>query len=259
MQGISERQVAIVTGGGQGIGKGIATTLAKAGAIVVIAEKNPETGQQTVETITRSGGSAVFLQTDTTSVASIQGMVEQTMALYDRIDTLVNNAGITVYKPLLEATCDDWDAVINLNLRGYFLCSKYVLPAMIERRRGSIIHISSAHAFATIPHAEMYAASKGGINAMMRAMALSLGPYGIRVNAICPGFTATDWYQRMKDEQASKAAQLDQLQALQRINQPEDIGQLVLYLTSDAARNITAAELLIDAGLSARLYPEHYS
>jgi NAD(P)-dependent dehydrogenase (short-subunit alcohol dehydrogenase family) len=105
----------------------------------------------------------------------------------------------------------------------------------------------------------MYAASKGGINAMTRAMALSLGPYGIRVNAICPGFTATERHHRWVDQEASRAAQIDNLHALKRINQPEDIGQLVLYLASAASRSMTGAELLMDAGLSARLYPENYA
>ncbi len=262
MQGILQHQIAIVTGGGQGIGKGIATVLAKAGATVVIAEKKAETGQETVATITEAGGSAVFLPTDTTSAASVQNMVEQTVALYGRIDTLVNNAGITVYRSLLEATCDDWDAVLNLNLRGYFLCSKYVLPTMIERRGGSIIHISSAHAFATLPHAEMYAASKGGINAMTRAMALSLGPYGIRVNAICPGFTMAEtlcqWLeQESLTQQEDLKVRLNALVPLGRINQPEDIGQLAVYLASDASKTMTGATLLIDSGLSARLYQEY--
>lgn len=180
-------------------------------------------------------------------------MVAQTLVQYGRIDTLVNNAGVTVYKPLVEATCDEWDAVINLNLRGYFLCSKHVVPTMIEQKHGSIIHISSAHAFETIPHAEMYAASKGGINAMTRAMALSLGPHGIRVNAICPGFTATE---RFLQEIATYGLRefLDDLHPLRQISWPEDIGRLAVYLASDAARMMTGAELLLDAGLSARLY-----
>lgn len=156
-------QLAIVTGGGQGIGKGIALVLARAGATLVLAEKNRETGTMVEEEIKQMGGAALFVQTDTQSDNSIREMVAQTLACYGRIDILVNNAGITVFKPLLEATCDDWDDVLNTNLRGYFLCSKAVAPAMIARGQGSIIHISSNHAFATLPNAEMYAASKGGI------------------------------------------------------------------------------------------------
>ncbi|HET8842734.1 MAG TPA: SDR family oxidoreductase, partial [Ktedonobacteraceae bacterium] len=159
-------------------------------------------------------------------------------------------------KPLLEATCDDWDELLNINLRGYFLCSKAVASAMIARGQGSIIHISSNHAFATLPHAEMYAASKGGINAMTRAMALSLGTYGIRVNAICPGFTATEHFASWAQDKGETRTRVEDMHALKRINQPEDIGQLALYLASPASRTMTGAALLIDAGLTASLYHE---
>ncbi|MBO0792700.1 MAG: glucose 1-dehydrogenase, partial [Ktedonobacteraceae bacterium] len=233
MQEKLQEQVAIVTGGGRGIGKGIALTLAQAGATVVLAEINPETGKEVEEEIRQAGGSALFLQTDVTSETAIRRMVECTVKHYNRIDILVNNAGATVFKPLLDATGADWDDVINLNLRGYFLCSKYVAPIMIERRKGAIIHISSDHAFASIPHAEMYAASKGGINAMTHAMALSLGPYGIRVNAICPGFVATEYFfQQAAYEDAELTRKRDSLHALDRIVRPADIGQLALYLAS---------------------------
>jgi NAD(P)-dependent dehydrogenase (short-subunit alcohol dehydrogenase family) len=255
MQGVLQQRVAIVTGGGQGIGKGIAITLAQEGATVIIAEKNPVTGSEVAEKIKQAGGDALFLQTNTISEANIRWMVEQTVEQYGRIDILVNNAGITVFKSLLNATSEDWDTLININLRGYFLCSKYVAPIMIERGQGSIIHISSDHAFATIPHAEIYAASKGGINAMTRAMALSLGQYGIRVNAICPGFVATEnALEKIANEDAEVSEARNSLHALGHITKPEDIGQLALYLASDASRMITGTELRIDAGLSARLY-----
>lgn len=255
MQRILQERVAIVTGGGHGIGKGIALTLAQAGATVVLAEINPVTGAETEAEILQAGGSALFLPTDVTSEPAIRRMVEQTVEHYHRIDILVNNAGVTVFKSLLEATSTDWDDVINLNLRGYFLCSKYVAPVMIERGKGVIIHISSDHAFASIPHAEIYAASKGGINAMTRAMALSLGQYGIRVNAICPGFVATEHFSRRAvHEDAELRRSRESLHALDRIAQPVDVGQLALYLASDAAQAITGESVRIDAGLAARLY-----
>lgn len=257
MQGLLHQQVAIVTGGGRGIGKGIALTLAQAGATVVLAEKNPVTGREVEEEILQAGGSALFLHTDVTVEENICRMVEQTVDRYNRIDILVNNAGVTVFKSLLTATGEDWDNVINLNLRAYFLCSKYVVPVMIEGRRGVIIHISSDHAFASIPHAEIYAASKGGINAMTHAMALSLGPYGIRVNAICPGFVTTEQVtQRLEGRDADLEKRRNDLHALGRTARPSDIGQLALYLASDAARVITGEAIRIDAGLAARLYDD---
>ncbi len=180
-------------------------------------------------------------------------MVEQTLKHYGRINTLVNNAGITVFKPLFEASLEDWDRLINTNLRSTFLCSKYAGLAM-QKQGGSIINISSNHALATIPNAEMYAASKGGINAMTRAMALSLGQYGIRVNAIMPGFTRTPHYYKWLGAKPDLEQEVLSLHPSANLVSPSEIGKLATYLASDDAKAMTGAELLIDNGLTASLY-----
>ncbi len=246
-------QVAIVTGAGQGIGQGIAQVFAAEGAKVVIATLVEAEGKASEQLINEAGGEALFIQTDVSVEQSIITMVEQTVKHYGRINTLVNNAGITVFKPLFETSLEDWDRLINTNLRSTFLCSKYAGIEM-QKQGGSIINISSNHALATIPNAEMYAATKGGINAMTRAMALSLGQYGIRVNAIMPGFTRTPHYYKWLGDKPDLEQEVLSLHPSANLVSPDEIGKLAMYLASDDAKAMTGAELLIDNGLTASLY-----
>ena len=248
-----KNKTAIVTGAGQGIGRGIAQVFAAEGANVVIATLVEEEGLETEQLIKETGGDALTIQTDVSDEASIKAMVAQTLELFGRVDTLINNAGITIFKPLFEATLTDFERVIGTNLRGTFLCSKYAGESM-RKEGGSIINISSNHALATIPNAEMYAATKGGINAMTRAMALSLGPYGIRVNAIMPGFTTTPHYYRWLGDKPELEQEVLSLHPSQHLVSPEDVGKLALYLASDESKAVTGVELLIDNGLTASLY-----
>ncbi|TLS54051.1 glucose 1-dehydrogenase [Paenibacillus antri] len=250
-------KTAIVTGAGRGIGRGIAIEFAKEGATVIVATLVEEEGRQVVQEIADQGGRAVFVQVDVASEDSVRDMVRQAAEAYGGIDVLVNNAGITLFKPLLEATLEDWDAVMNIDLRGVFLCSKYVAAEMTKRGAGAIVNISSNHAKATLPDTELYAAAKAGVNGLTRSMALSLGKSGIRVNAICPGFTDTPHYRAWLESQGN-AREIEQevawLHAGSRIASPSDIGKLAIYLASDEAEMVTGAEIVIDGGLSARLY-----
>ena len=248
-----KNKIAIVTGAGQGIGRGIAQVFAAEGAKVVIATLVEEEGLETEALIKEAGGEALIVQTDVSDEGSIEAMVAQTVEVFGRVDALVNNAGITVFKPLFEAELEDFEKVIGTNLCGTFLCSKYAGESM-RKEGGSIINISSNHALATIPNAEMYAATKGGINAMTRAMALSLGPYGIRVNAIMPGFTTTPHYYRWLGDKPELEQEVLSLHPSQNLVSPEDVGKLALYLASDESKAVTGAELLIDNGLTASLY-----
>ena len=250
-------KVAIVTGSGKGIGRGIALEFAKEGAAVIVATLVEEEGRDTCRAIEELGGTAVFVQTDVSSEPSVRRMIDEVTARFGRIDVLVNNAGITLFKSILDATAEDFDRVIGIDLRGVFLCSKYAAMQMVKQKEGSIINISSNHAVATLPNTEMYAAAKAGVNGMTRSMALSLGKMGIRVNAICPGFTDTPHYRKWLQSSGNAEeveAEVNGLHAVGRICTPEDIGKLALYLASDDARMITGAEVLIDGGLSVRLY-----
>jgi NAD(P)-dependent dehydrogenase (short-subunit alcohol dehydrogenase family) len=249
--------VAIVTGAGRGIGKGIAECLAEEGATVIIATIDPAEGEATAESICKSGGHAYFIHTDVENEESIVRMVQETIQQFGSIDILVNNAGITKFIPIEEATIEDWNKIVNIDLRGAFLCSKYVVPHMKKKRKGSIIHISSNHSLATLPNSEIYAAAKGGLLAMTRSMALSLGEWGIRVNAICPGFTDTPHYQAWLDSYSNRSEAHEEvlrLHPLKRICKPKDIGKLVVYLAGDDAAMVTGEQIVIDGGMTARLY-----
>jgi len=251
-------KVVVITGAGKGIGRGIAEYFAKKQWVVILATRTDREGLLVQDAINKQGYRSCFIQTDVSDEKSIQNMVDHVLEKYGRIDALVNNAGITRFKPLLECTIDDWNELINIDLRGVFLCSKYVAQAMVTTKiAGSIINISSNHAFRTLPDTEIYAAAKGGVNAMTRSMAISLGQYGIRVNAICPGFTDTPHYQSWlaeKNDAKTIDEEIKALHAVGEITTPKDIAQLAFYLAGDESQKITGSEILIDGGLTARLY-----
>lgn len=252
-----ENYVAIVTGAGQGIGKGIAQEFARQGAAVVIAELNVGNGKAVEASINNEGGKAHFIKTDVADENNVNNMVKEVIDRFGKIDTLVNNAGVTLFKPLQDVSTEDWDTVINIDLKGTFLCCKYVSKYMMQKSKGSIINISSNHAFSTLPDTEVYAAAKAGINGMSRSMSLSLGKYGIRVNTICPGFTDTPHYRKWlsaheNPEEAER--KVLSLHATPRISTPYDIARSAVYLASDEAEMVTGSDLLIDGGVTSSLY-----
>ncbi len=250
-----ENKVAIVTGAGKGIGWGIAKVFSQEGAKVVIVDWDEKAGEKTAEEIRQSGGDALFVNCDVSNEEQVKAMVQATLDKYGRIDVLVNNAGIGVYLPVLEATSDDWDRCLAVNLKGVFLCSKYAIPHMQAVGKGAIVNISSVHSHATVNGVAPYAASKGGITALTRNMAIDYGP-AIRVNAIAPGWVLTPLIQSIFDSYDDPAEQqrlVEQRQVMKRIGQPEDIGHAAAFLASDEASFITGTQLFVDGGLTAQL------
>lgn len=251
-------KVVVITGAGKGIGRGIAEYFAKQQWVVILATRTDKEGLLVQEVINRQGYQSLYIRTDVSDETSIKNMVGMVLEKYGRIDALINNAGITRFKPLLECNIEDWNELINIDLRGVFLCSKHIAQAMVSKKiTGSIINISSNHAFRTLPDTEIYAAAKGGVNAMTRSMAISLGQYGIRVNTICPGFTDTPHYRSWlaeKEDSETIEQEINALHAVGEITTPKDIAQLAFYLAGDESRKVTGSELLIDGGLTARLY-----
>jgi NAD(P)-dependent dehydrogenase (short-subunit alcohol dehydrogenase family) len=242
-------QVAIVTGAGSGIGKACAERLTQFGARVVVA-----TLESSAQAVANELKEALFIQTDVSDSSSVQNMVNRTVEHFGRIDVLVNNAGITEFFTILEASESDYDRLVNINLKGQFLCARFVAPQMVKQRSGCIIGISSNHAEATMPGGEIYAATKAGIVAMNRAMALSLGQYGIRVMTVCPGFTIVSSYQSWIH---GRAPMLNPLHANGRMGTPEDVAKLVAFLASpDCPDTLTGSVLTADGGVTARLYWE---
>lgn len=250
-----ENKVAIVTGAGKGIGWGIATVFSKEGAKVIVVDWDEESGAKTAEEIRGSGGDAFFVKCDVSNEEEVKAMVQATVDKYGRLDVLVNNAGVGVYKPVLEATSEDWDHCLAVNLKGVFLCSKYVIPHMQAVGKGAIVNISSVHSHATVNGVAPYAASKGGITALTRNMAIDYGP-AIRVNSIAPGWVLTPLIQGIFDSYDDPAEQqrlVEQRQVMKRIGRPEDIGHAAAFLVSDEASFITGTQLFVDGGLTAQL------
>ncbi len=248
-------KVAIVTGAGKGIGWGIAKVFSQEGARVVVVDWDEEAGKKTAEEINQSGGEALFVKCDVSNEDQVKAMVEATVARFGRIDLLVNNAGVGVYKSVLDASSADWDHCLAVNLKGVFLCSKHAIPRMQAVGKGAIVNISSVHSHATVNGVAPYAASKGGITALTRNMAIDYGPT-IRVNAIAPGWVLTPLIQSIFDsypDPAEQQRQVEQRQVMKRIGRPEDIGYAAAFLASDEASFITGTQLFVDGGMTAQL------
>ncbi len=251
-----QSHVCIVTGAGTGIGKGIAEVFAQAGAEVVIGDVNSEQGAATAGELQKKYGRGLFIQTDVAQDESCKNLIDETISAYGKIDTLVNNAGVNFVKPTLEMTQADWDRVVNVDLRGTFLCCRYALAEMVKAKKGSIINIASVHTKATLAAAAPYAASKGGVAQMTQSLAIEFAPLGIRINALSPGLIDTMIWQQIQavadDKEAVRNHWFDNI-PMQRVGTPTEMGQVALFLASDAASYITGANLLADGGMTAML------
>jgi NAD(P)-dependent dehydrogenase (short-subunit alcohol dehydrogenase family) len=244
-------KVAVVTGGAQGIGKAIAQWVLKSGGRVVIADVDPEAGQETVEEF-RSPGQIEFFQTDVGDETQVRRLAAETLAAFDRIDLLVNNAGIASNKPITELSLEDWNQVLSTNLTGIFLCVKHMVKEL-RKNNGSIVNIASIHGFKALADTEAYSATKGGIIAMTEALAMSLGPE-VRVNSISPGrIEVIDWKKESQRQQPEHSQEDREQQPVERVGRPEDIAGMVLYLASEKGSFITGQNIVIDGGRAKRM------
>jgi len=244
-----DNRTAIVTGARRGIGRAIALALAKAGANVVVSDISQEDCEKVVTEIEGLGRRGLALKCNVTSRTEVEDMVMRTVAEFGRLDILVNNAGIIAFKPFLELTDEDWDNIMNVNLKGQFICAQGAAKEMIKNKWGRIINIASISsggcgiAFPLIAH---YTASKGGVMALTEALALELTPRGINVNAICPGAIDTDMAKGVKE-----SGQLEQVLLRipkGRLGKPEDIANLAVFLASEKSDYISGAAIVIDGG-----------
>jgi len=246
-----EGKVALITGGTSGIGSATAIRFAAEGAAVAITGRNPERGEQVVQEIVANGGEALFIRSDVRSAEDCRHAVDQTLERFGKIDVLFNNAGVFHPKSIPDCTEEEWDETIESSLKGAFLMSKYVLPSMIERGSGSIIHTSSGWGILGGDKAAAYCAAKGGLIVMAKAMAIDHGRDGIRVNCVCPGDVLTPM---LPDDAAKRGMAWDDYavgaaeRPLGRIGTVEDIANAVLYLASDESSFVTGESLVVDGG-----------
>jgi NAD(P)-dependent dehydrogenase (short-subunit alcohol dehydrogenase family) len=248
-----QKKVAIVTGGGQGIGKAIAKRFLEEGLKVVLAEIDEEAGKET-ESEFKSLGSIEFIQTDVSDENSVKKLIGKTKNDFGDIDVLVNNAAIAnpENSPVTELSLESWNKTISINLTGTFICTKHSVP-LLRKAKGTIINIASTRALMSEPNTEAYSAAKGGILALTHALAISLGP-DIRVNCISPGWIdVSEWKKQTKRYRSELTEQEHQQHPAGRVGKPEDIASLAVYFASPEAAFITGANFVVDGGMTKKM------
>lgn len=246
-------KVAIVTGGRRGIGEAIALAFAEAGADVVVCARVVEDGLlgAVAEKIRKLGRRSLAIQTDIAKKTDVDNLVQQVMDEFGGIDILVNNAAIDIRAPLLELSEDDWDRMIDINLKGYYLCSQAVGKRMVEQKKGNIINMASQLAFKAWAKMGAYCITKAGVVMLTRVLARELGTYGIRANAIAPSSVKTEFSRpTWSDPEALKRIE-SAIPLGGRLAEPNDIVGAALFLASDASSYITGHTILVDAGTNA--------
>jgi NAD(P)-dependent dehydrogenase (short-subunit alcohol dehydrogenase family) len=249
-----KKKVAIVTGSGSGIGRATALLFSKEGAKVVVADINVEAGKETVNIIKNNGGEAIFVKTDVSKSLDAKNLIEETVSNFGKLNILFNNAGINPLGTVVDTSEEVWNKVVNINLKGVFLCSKFAIPEMIRSGGGSIINTASVNGLAALPNEAAYDATKGGVLALTRAMAVDHVSQGIRVNSLCPGITATPlivkYVQESENPKETEKLLLKE-QPIGRFAKPEELANAVLFLASDEASFVTGASFCIDGGYTA--------
>lgn len=244
-------RVALVTGGGQGLGLVMARALADAGAHVVIASRQLEKVQQRALEITQdTGNRALGLAADVTNAQQVEALVQSTLDTFGRLDILINNAGINIRKPIEEYDEESWDRVQDINLKAPFLCARAVVPIMKKQGSGRIINIASMLGVAALPERSAYCASKGGVIQLTKVLALELAPYNVLVNALCPGPFATELNVPVMNNPEANQYFVNHI-ALRRWGQPDELRGAILFLASDASSFMTGSTLTIDGGWTA--------
>lgn len=246
-----DQKVAIVTGSDSGIGRAIAIQFAQEGATVVINYAHAQDkAEQVREIIEQNNGKALVIQADVSQYQQAMGLIQQTVEHFNRLDIMVNNAGMEIHSAFLDVTEEQWDRVLSVDLKGTFFCAQAAAREMVKRKTaGRIINISSVHEDLAMPQNAPYCCAKGGIRMMTRTICLELAPYNITVNNIAPGAIDTPIDADVKADPEKMGALLKEIPQ-HRMGQPEEVAKLALFLASDAAAYVTGSTYIIDGGLT---------
>jgi len=257
MDGRLAGRVAIVTGTSRGIGRAIARTFVREGAAVVGVDVLEEQGRAVCAQVVAEGGAMRFMRGDVADESDVRAVVEGVLAEHGRVDVLVNNAAVQKEARLVDVTVADFHRVVDVNLLGCLLFCRAVLPAMVERRSGVIVNMSSLNALVADPLLPVYGATKAGIIALTQNIAITYGPDGIRANAICPGDVDTELNQaffRAHPDPAEFRRRVEREYPLRRIASPDEIARVALFLASDDASFVSGSQVVVDGALMARIY-----
>ena len=249
-----KNKVALVTGGGRGLGRAMALAFAKEGANVIINEINIEASERVSGEVKKLGCQSLSIQADIANKTEVVEMVKTILKKFGKIEILVNNAGINMVAPSVELEEDGWDRALNINLKGVFLCSQAVAKEMIKQKRGNIINIASIYGLFGVPERAAYCASKAAVVSLTQTLASEWARYNINVNAIAPGLTRTDMVQDLINRGIFDEKGISGRSPAGRLGEPDDIANAAVFLATDESRYITGHTLVVDGGWSAYGY-----
>jgi NAD(P)-dependent dehydrogenase (short-subunit alcohol dehydrogenase family) len=245
-------KVAIVTGCGRGIGRAVVERFVAEGAAVLGSQRTEEEGRELMDDLARSGARVAFAPADVRDPGAVARAVDHALERFGRVDVLVNNAAVGLLRSIVDTTDEEYDEVMDTNVRGLFVWCRHVLPPMLDRGGGSVINIGSVASTVGFADDAAYCASKGAVLALTRQMAVDYSRRGIRVNCISPGFIETEQmrvYLESHDDPAARRAELDALHPIGRVGRPAEVAAVAAFLASDDASFVTGADVVVDGGL----------